>query len=167
MSLERPPENRTRPSWDEYFMNMTELVAKRSNCRRHNLGSIIVKDKRLIATGYNGAPRNTKDCLELGCLRDQLGIASGTHLEICRAIHAEQNAIYQCAIHGISCEGTTMYTNASPCRMCSKAIAQAGIKRLIFEGHYPDKDGLAVLKEAGVKVEEFKREPSAHTEPLW
>ncbi|MFH1780237.1 MAG: cytidine/deoxycytidylate deaminase family protein [Candidatus Micrarchaeota archaeon] len=157
MSLDRPDEKRVRPSWDEYFINMMELVAKRSTCRRHNIAAILVKDKRIIATGYNGAPRGTKDCLELGCLRDELKIPSGTRHEVCRAVHAEQNAIIQCSIYGVSCEGTTMYTNSSPCRICAKMIAQAGIKRLVFDGRYPDEEGLNVLKEAGVQVEEFKR----------
>ncbi|MGC8851117.1 MAG: deoxycytidylate deaminase [Candidatus Micrarchaeia archaeon] len=153
-------KNDSRPSWDEYFMDMTKLVARRSTCRRRNIAAIIVKDKHIISTGYNGAPSNTRDCLELGCLRDELGIESGTRHEVCRAVHAEQNAIIQCAVHGVSCQGATMYANASPCRICAKMIAQAGIKRLVFEGSYPDEEAFKVLKEAGVQVDEFSRLPS-------
>ncbi|MBI3990744.1 MAG: dCMP deaminase family protein, partial [Candidatus Omnitrophica bacterium] len=126
--LQKPCRTRTlnfgnnRPSWDEYFMKMALLVAERSTCLRHHVGAVIVKDKRMLTTGYNGAPAGTKDCLELGCLRDELKIPSGTRHEICRAIHAEQNALIQAALYGVSVAGATIYCTHSPCILCAKML---------------------------------------------
>ncbi len=146
-----------RPSWDQYFMKMAVLVAERSTCLRHNIGAIIVKNKRVLTTGYNGAAKGVKDCLDLGCLRDKLGIESGTRHEICRAIHAEQNAIIQGGLHGINIEGGTMYSTHSPCMICAKMIVNAGIKEVVSYHDYADKDAREFLKQAGVKLRKIER----------
>jgi len=123
-------DNTKRLSWDEYFLKLAFLVAERSTCRRHHVGAVIVRDKRILTTGYNGAPSGIKDCLELGCLREQLGIPSGQRHELCRAVHAEQNAIIQAAIHGVDITGSTMYCTHSPCIICAKMIVNAKIKKV-------------------------------------
>jgi dCMP deaminase len=139
-----------RPSWDEYFIKMAYLTAERSTCLRHHVGSVIVKNNHLVSTGYNGAAAGVKDCIELGCLRDQMGIASGTRHEICRAIHAEQNAIIQAALHGKTTEGATLYCTHSPCTICAKMIVNAKIKKVIVVKYYPDKTYEELFREAGV-----------------
>lgn len=149
----------TRPSWDEYFMDIVDLVSKRSTCLRRQVGSLIVKDKRILTTGYNGAPQGTKHCLELGCLRDQLGIPSGQRHELCRATHAEQNAIVQAAYSGTSVKGGTMYVTHQPCVLCAKLAINAGIVKIIFRGDYPDELAMELLQEAGVRVVRY--EPGA------
>jgi dCMP deaminase len=145
----------SRPSIDEYYIQMCDHVAKRSTCKRHNFGAILTKNKQILATGYNGAPRGLPHCLEVGCLRDKLGIESGTRHEICAAVHAEQNAIIQCAYHGVSSKDSIMYVNASPCRICAKIIINAGIKKVIFRGRYPDEEAFKLFKLAGVEIEEI------------
>jgi len=145
-----------RPSWDEYFMKIAMLVAERSTCRRHHVGAVIVKDKQILTTGYNGAAAGVKDCLELGCLRDQNNIPSGERHEICRAIHAEQNAIIQAALHGIDISGATIYCSHPPCILCAKMLANAKIKRYVTYGDYPDQTAKDLLKE--IKVEFIKIE---------
>lgn len=147
----------SRPSWDEYFMKLASLVAERSTCLRHNVGAIIVKDKRIIATGYNGAARGIKDCTERGCLRNELNIPSGTRHEICRAIHAEQNAIIQGAFHGISVRDSIMYCTHTPCMICAKMIANAGIKEVVSYHDYADEEARNFLQEAGVKLRKVPR----------
>ncbi len=143
-----------RPSWDEYFMEMAELTAKRSTCMRRNVGAVIVKDKHAIATGYNGAPRGIAHCEEKGgCLRQQLGVPSGQRHELCRALHAEQNAIIQAASMGHSIEGGTIYITHQPCVICAKMIINAGIKRIVVKEGYPDELAVEILEEAGLKVE--------------
>ncbi|MFH1285189.1 MAG: cytidine/deoxycytidylate deaminase family protein [Candidatus Micrarchaeota archaeon] len=150
------PQADGRPTFDEYFMRMCYLVAERSTCKRHKYGSVIVRGKRLLATGYNGAPKGLPHCLEIGCLRDELGIASGTRHEICRAVHAEQNAILQCALHGISADGATLYINEIPCRICAKMIINAGIKRVVYTaGKYPDKEAFELFEKAEVKMDKL------------
>jgi dCMP deaminase len=147
-----------RPSWDEYFMKIAALVSERSTCLRHHVGAIIVKDRRVLTTGYNGAPAGTKDCLELGCLRNQLGIPSGERHEICRAIHAEQNAIIQAAKHGEDVSGSIIYCTHSPCIICTKMMINAGIKKIITYGDYPDIGGVKdLLKEAKVELVKVER----------
>src|SRR3989339_316651 len=136
-----------RPSWDEYFMKIAYLVAERSTCRRHHVGAVIVKDKRILTTGYNGAPSGLKDCLELGCLREKNNIPSGTRHEICRAIHAEQNAIIQAGLHGVVIKEATIYCTHSPCILCAKMLANARIKRFVTSGDYPDEAAKQLLKE--------------------
>ncbi|MCS7151571.1 MAG: dCMP deaminase family protein, partial [Endomicrobia bacterium] len=127
-----------RISWDEYFLKLAFLVAERSTCRRHHVGAVIVRDRRILTTGYNGAPSGCKDCLELGCLREELGIPSGQRHELCRAVHAEQNAIIQAGVHGIDITGSTMYCTHSPCIICAKMIVNAKIKRFVTYKDYSD-----------------------------
>ncbi|PRX35768.1 dCMP deaminase [Orenia metallireducens] len=145
-----------RPSWDNYFMEMTEVVAKRSTCLRRKVGALIVKDKRVLATGYNGAPSGLKHCAETGCLREQNNVPSGERHELCRGLHAEQNAIIQAALHGSSINEATLYCTHQPCILCTKMIINAGIKQVVFKGAYPDKLALEMMKEAGIKIEEIK-----------
>jgi len=149
-------ELRVRPTWKEYFMKMAFLVAERSTCLRHHVGAIIVKNRHVLTTGYNGAARKTNDCLRLGCLRNQLSIPSGERHEICRAIHAEQNAIIQAGVHGVSIEGATLYCTHFPCIICAKMIVNAGITKLVVAQGYPDKFNLVMelFDEAGVTVEQ-------------
>ena len=143
-----------RPEWDEYFVKMSYLVAERSTCLRHHVGAVIVRDKRILTTGYNGAPGGVKDCLELGCLRNELGIPSGERHEICRAIHAEQNAIIQAGLHGINIANSIIYCTHSPCILCAKMIVNAQIIKFVACGQYADKNFEPLFKEAGV---EYKR----------
>ena len=151
---------KTRPSWDEYFMKMAALVAERSNCLRHNVGAIIVKGKRVLTTGYNGAVKSMPDCLELGCLRDKLGIASGTRHEICRAIHAEQNAIIQAGVHGINIDGGTIYSTHTPCMICAKMLVNAGIKEVVSYYDYADEEARNFLAEAGILLRKVNKPKS-------
>jgi dCMP deaminase len=146
-----------RPSWEEYFMDITHLVAKRSTCLRRHVGAVLVKDKKILATGYNGAPSGLEHCLDVGCLRDQLGIPSGERHELCRGLHAEQNAIIQAAYHGVQIRGATLYCTNHPCIICSKMIINAGIQRIIYEEGYADALAKQMLKESRVKVEKFSR----------
>ena len=141
-----------RPSWDEYFMKITHLVAERSTCMRRRVGAIIVKDKRIISTGYNGAPRGLMHCLDVGCLREKMGIPSGERQELCRGAHAEQNAIIQAASSGVSMEGATMYCTTAPCSTCAKMILNAGIRRLVLGERYPDSLGEGLMEEAGIET---------------
>src|SRR4030043_136173 len=142
-----------RPDLDSYFLKIASVVAERSTCRRHNMGAIAVRDKHILTTGYNGAPAGLKDCLELGCLRDELGIPSGTRQEICRAIHAEQNVIIQAALHGVSLEGATIYCTHTPCALCAKMLVNARIKRFVSFGKYADDAFKELFKEAGIEFE--------------
>jgi len=142
-----------RPSWDQYFMSIAKLASTRSTCLRRKVGAVIVKDKHILSTGYNGAPRGLAHCLEIGCLREKLNIKSGTRHELCRAIHAEQNAVIQAAVSGVSIEGATMYCTTFPCVLCSKIIINSGIKRIVVMEGYPDELSEEMLNEAGMKVE--------------
>ncbi|RLE10405.1 cytidine deaminase [Candidatus Aerophobetes bacterium] len=144
-----------RPSWDEYFMQIAELVATRSTCLRRKVGAVLVKDKRILATGYNGAPRNLPHCEVTGCLREKLRIPSGERQEICRGLHAEQNAIIQAALYGTSIKGSTLYCTHQPCITCSKMIINAGIEKVVFKGEYPDRLAREMLEEAKVKLIKF------------
>lgn len=142
-----------RPSWDEYFAAITKQVATRSTCLRRKVGAIIVKDKRILTTGYNGAPAGIKNCLERGtCLREELGIPSGQRHEICRALHAEQNAIIQAAYHGVSIKDSVMYCTTQPCVLCAKMIINSGIRKIYYFKDYPDELALELLNEAGVEI---------------
>lgn len=149
---ESPKVIRKRPTYDEYFTAMAELVSTRSTCLRRQFGSIIVQNDHTISTGYNGAPKGMKHCIEIGCLRDELNIPSGTKHEICRGVHAEQNAIIQCAIHGESTKGATLYVTGYPCKICAKIIINAQIRRVVISGSYSDTEGIDLLKEAGIEV---------------
>ena len=145
-----------RPSWDQYFMEMAELTAKRSTCMRRNVGAVIVKDKHAIATGYNGAPRGIKHCEDRGGgLRQKLNVPSGERHELCMALHAEQNAIIQAAAMGHAIEGGTIYITHQPCVICAKMIINSGIKRIVVKEGYPDELSLDILKEAGLEVEKI------------
>ncbi|HHW30896.1 MAG TPA: cytidine deaminase [Clostridiaceae bacterium] len=141
-----------RPSWDEYFMEIVEIVKTRSTCLRRQVGAIIVKDKRILASGYNGAPVGCKHCSEVGCIREKLQVPSGQRHELCRATHAEQNAIVQAAYSGTSVKGGIMYITHQPCVMCAKMIINAGISKIVFKGEYPDELAMSLLQEAGVRV---------------
>lgn len=143
---------RERPSWDQYFMSIARLAATRSTCLRRQVGAVIVKDKKILATGYNGAPVGLKHCLDIGCLREELGIPSGERHELCRATHAEQNAIAQAATFGVSIKGSVIYSTAHPCILCSKLLINAGINKIIIEDSYPDEMSRQMLNEAGVKI---------------
>ncbi len=142
-----------RPSWDEYFMEVAELAAKRSTCLRRQVGAVIVSDKRIVATGYNGAPRGIKHCEDRGgCLREKMNIPSGERHELCIALHAEQNAIIQAASMGLSIEGATIYITHQPCIICAKMIINAGIKRIVVREGYPDQLSVDILAEAGIRT---------------
>jgi dCMP deaminase len=146
-----------RPDWNDYFMKMALLVSERSTCLRRHVGAIIVKEKRVLTTGYNGAAKNMKDCIELGCLRDELNIESGTRHEICRAIHAEQNAIIQAGSYGINIKNGIMYCTHTPCMICAKMIVNSGIKEVISYQDYSDKKARNFLKSAGIKLKKIKK----------
>jgi dCMP deaminase len=141
-----------RPSWDEYFLEMSKLVAKRSTCLRRSVGAVLVKDKRILATGYNGAPRGLKHCIDIGCIRQRLKIPSGERHELCRALHAEQNALIQASLYGISLAGSTLYATNQPCVICAKMLINAGIKEVVIADGYPDKMAADFLKQAKIKI---------------
>ena len=142
----------SRPSWKEYFMDIALLVARRSTCRRRRVGAITVRDKRILATGYNGAPTGLPHCLDIGCLREELEIPSGERHELCRGLHAEQNVIIQAAYHGVSIEGATLYCTNLPCSICSKMLINAGIRDIIYKEGYADSMTEEMLSAAGVKL---------------
>jgi len=141
-----------RKSWDRYFMDICRLVSERSTCLRRHVGAVLVRDKRMLCTGYNGAPAGMKHCAAGGCLRDVLGIAPGERIEICRGIHAEQNALVQAAAFGIKVSGATLYCTHEPCITCGKMLLNSGIRDFVVAERYPDDFGRKLLEEAGVKV---------------
>ena len=141
-----------RPTWDEYFMNLLDVIQTRSTCLRRQVAAVIVKDKQIISTGYNGSPRGIKHCDEVGCLREKMDIPSGERHELCRGTHAEQNAIIQASLHGVSIEGADIYITCSPCVLCTKMLINSGIKRIVYKGEYPDKLALEMLNESGVEL---------------
>lgn len=144
-----------RPNWDEYFMDFAELARKRTTCIRRGVGSVIVKNNRVIATGYNGSPSGVSHCSETGCLREQMNIPSGKSHELCRGLHAEQNAIISAANYGISTEGSTIYVTTQPCIICTKMIINAGIKKVVYKEGYPDEMSINMLKEAKIEFEKI------------
>ena len=146
-----------RPGWDKYFMDIADLVSKRSTCLRRSVGAVLVKDRRLLATGYNGAPSGLHHCLDVGCLREQLGVPSGERHELCRGLHAEQNAIIQAALHGVSVNGATLYCTNHPCIICAKMIINAGIKRIVYEEGYADDLAVQMLRESKIRLERLER----------
>ena len=160
VAVQKPRENEdtvvSRPSWPEYFMAITKLVAKRATCIRREVGAILVKDKRILATGYNGAPAGLKHCQEVGCLRENYSIPSGVRHELCRGLHAEQNVIIQAAYHGIPINGATLYCTNKPCVICSKMIINAGIKKIVYEEGYDDPLSDQMFAEAGLELLRFK-----------
>lgn len=146
-------EKVTRPDIDEYFLKIASVVAERATCRRHHVGAVAARDKHILATGYNGAPAGLRDCLELGCLRDELKIPSGTRHEICRGIHAEQNVIIQASLHGVSILGATIYCTHTPCVLCAKMLVNARIARFVSFGKYADNEFQTLFQEAGIEFE--------------
>lgn len=145
----------SRPSWPEYFMTIAEMVAKRSTCLRRHVGAILVKDKRILATGYNGAPSGLKHCEEVGCIRQNASIPSGERHELCRGLHAEQNAIIQAAYHGISISGSTLYCTNKPCVICSKMLINAGIEKIFYKEGYDDPLADQMITESGIETVRF------------
>jgi dCMP deaminase len=154
--VRKNPKKCVRPSWDEYFLEMAHLVAKRSTCLRRNVGAVLVKDKRILATGYNGSPRGLKHCLDIGCIREKLKIPSGERHELCRALHGEQNALIQASLYGISVKGATLYATNQPCVICAKLLINAGIKEIVIAAGYPDKMAAQLLDEAKIKIRRIK-----------
>lgn len=143
----------SRPDWDDYFMEIAEVTKKRSTCLRRQIGAVIVKDNRILATGYNGVPSGIEHCGSRGCLRDELGVPSGERHELCRGIHAEQNAIVQAAYLGVSIDGSTLYCTNQPCILCAKMLINAGVKRIVIKDGYPDEYAQQMLAEAGLTIE--------------
>ncbi|HVQ01154.1 MAG TPA: dCMP deaminase family protein [Candidatus Thermoplasmatota archaeon] len=145
-----------RPSYDEYFMEMAHVVAKRSTCLRRRVGAILVKDKHILSTGYNGAPKGFAHCSETGCLREHMNIPSGERHELCRGLHAEQNVIIQAAVFGTSIKGSTLYCTNTPCVVCVKMLINAGVQEIIYAGDYPDDLAKLMLSESTLKIKRFK-----------
>ncbi len=145
-------EKADRPSFIRYFMDITELVAKRSTCLRRSVGAVLVKDKRLLSTGYNGAPSGIRHCAETGCLREQLNVPSGERHELCRGIHAEQNAIIQAAYYGVSIKDSTLFCTHLPCSICTKMLINSGITTIYHASGYTDPLAMDMMKEAGLEV---------------
>jgi dCMP deaminase len=154
-SVSLPEKINKRPEWDTYFLEIVELVSKRSTCCRRAVGSGLVRDHRILATGYNGAPSKLKHCLDIGCLREQLKIPSGERHELCRGLHAEQNAVIQAALHGVNTKGSTLYCTNHPCVICAKMIINAGVVRIVIRDGYHDKLAAQMLKEAGITVKQL------------
>ena len=147
----------SRPSWDEYFLEIASLVSKRSTCLRRKVGALVVKDRRILATGYNGTPSGIKHCSEVGCLREKMNIPSGERHELCRGLHAEQNVLLQACLHGVSLKGSTIYVTNQPCIICAKMIINAGIGEVVMADRYPDAMAMNFLKEAKIKIREVRR----------
>ncbi len=144
-----------RPEWDEYFMNIAELVSSRSTCLRRKVGAVLVRERRILATGYNGVPSGIKHCTPETCLRSKQGVPSGKQQELCRGLHAEQNVIIQAALHGVSTRGATLYCTHKPCILCAKMIINAGIVRIVYRNHYPDPLADEMLQEANIEMVPF------------
>ncbi len=145
----------TRPEWDKYFMEIADLVSRRSTCLSRQVGAVIVNERRILATGYNGSPKGLPHCLDIGCLRRDLGIPSGKQLELCRGSHGEENAIVQAANYGIPLEGSEIYCTHQPCLTCTKMIINSGIRRVVFAGDYPHPMSIEFMHAAGLKVEKY------------
>lgn len=156
-SQDQAGQEHLRPDWDTYFLDIVDLVSRRSTCRRRAVGAGLVRDKRILATGYNGAPSKLKHCLDIGCLREQLNVPSGERHELCRGLHAEQNAIIQAALHGVNTKDSTLYCTNHPCVICAKMIINAGIARIVIRDGYSDKLAADMLREAGIGVETLKK----------
>ena len=159
----------SRVAWPDYFMNIAHLVAERSTCLRRRVGAVAVKDKRILATGYNGAPSKVAPCLDFGCLREQHGVPSGQRHGICRGLHAEQNVIIQAAVHGISLAGAEVYCTHQPCLICSKMLINCGITKIWYASGYPDELAMQMLNEADITLELLPLRPTpdgcGHTGP--
>ncbi|WP_425325952.1 deoxycytidylate deaminase [Oceanidesulfovibrio marinus] len=153
-----------RLPWPQYFLRICFLVSERSTCLRRKVGAVAVRDKRILATGYNGAPSNVAHCLDIGCLRAQLGVPSGQRHEICRGLHAEQNVIIQAAVHGVSIKDADIYCTTQPCLICSKMLANCGVKNIYYAESYPDEMAEDMLREAGINFKRLPLEPLADTD---
>ena len=151
------PDEENRPSWEAYFMDIAALVAKRSTCLRRAVGAAAVKNKQILATGYNGVPTGIRHCIETGCLRQQMNVASGERHELCRGIHAEQNVIIQAAFHGVSIKGASLFCTNLPCSICAKMIINAGIKKIYYKDGYADLMSSEMLSDASIEVIRFNR----------
>jgi dCMP deaminase len=141
-----------RPPWDQYFMSIAELVAQRATCLRRQVGAVLVRDKRIITTGYNGVPAGIRHCLDIGCLRETQNIPSGERHELCRGLHAEQNAIIQAAVYGVSLDGATLYCTNQPCAICSKMLINVRVKKILYRSGYADELAIDMLSEAGIPL---------------
>ncbi len=144
-----------RVSFDEYFMQLAHLIASRSTCLSRSVGAVIVRDNHIIATGYNGAPRGVSHCLDTGCIRREHDIPSGERLDICKAVHAEQNAIIEAAYNGVSTKGASIYVTVTPCFTCAKMLVNAGIKEIIIDGDYPSPSSRSLFEEVGIKLKKL------------
>jgi dCMP deaminase len=151
-----------RPSYDDYFMEMAYVVSKRSTCTRRKVGAILVKDKHILSTGYNGAPKGLKHCSELGCIREDMNIPSGHRHELCRGLHAEQNAIIQAAVFGVSIKDSVLYCTNTPCVVCVKMLINAGVKEIVYSGDYPDDLAKKMINESNIKIRNLNKK-----KPIW
>ena len=142
----------SRPSFDEYFMKIAHIVSSRSTCLRRMVGAVIAKENHILSTGYNGAPKGFKHCEEIGCIRKEMNVPEGQRHELCRGLHAEQNAIVQAAVFGVSIKKATIYTTHFPCSVCSKMIVNAEIKEVIYVSYYDDDLSQKILEESNIKV---------------
>jgi dCMP deaminase len=156
MEIRKKGASMGRPEWDAYFLAMSLIASMRSTCLRRRVGAVIVANNRILATGYNGSPAGTKHCLDIGCLRQELGVPSGERLDICRGSHAEENAIVQAAAYGTAINGCLVYTTVEPCAMCSKLLINAGCKRIIYMHHYPNELSRILREEAGLLSEHYE-----------
>jgi dCMP deaminase len=145
-----------RPSWDEYFSQLARMVASRSTCLRRNVGALLVKEERIIETGYNGAPQGIQHCLDVGCLRQERDIPSGHRYELCRGVHAEQNAIINAARYGVSTLGSVLYCTHQPCMLCARMLVNAGVIRVVHQGDFQDDLAMEIFREAEVQVVEIE-----------
>lgn len=145
-----------RPSYDDYFMQMAHVVATRSTCLRRKVGAIIVKEKHILSTGYNGAPKGLMHCSEIGCMREKMKVKRGEKHELCRGLHAEQNAIIQAAVFGVSIKDGSLYTTHAPCSVCAKMLINAGIKEIIYENDYPDELAMNMLTESNIGIRKLE-----------
>ncbi|NJD62040.1 MAG: cytidine deaminase [Deltaproteobacteria bacterium] len=143
---------RTRPDWDTYFMDMAVLASRRSSCLRRAVGAVLVKDRRLLATGYNGVPSGVTHCEVTGCLREKLNVPSGERHELCRGLHAEQNAIIQAAFHGVSIRDAVLYCTNLPCIICAKMLINAGVRRVVYLEGYADALTGEMFREVGMEL---------------
>lgn len=150
-------KKRKRPSWDEYFLEIANLISSRSTCLRRRVGAVIVRDKRILATGYNGTPSRLPHCFEIGCLREKMKIPSGERHELCRGLHGEQNALLQASLHGVSVKDSALYCTNQPCIICAKMLINAGIKEIIVSGGYPDRMSMDFFKRAKIMVRKAKK----------
>ncbi|MEW6440916.1 MAG: cytidine/deoxycytidylate deaminase family protein [bacterium] len=156
-----PP--RKRPDWKTYFLQIARLASTRSTCLRRQVGAVLVRDKKILATGYNGAPSGVAHCLDIGCLREKEGIPSGERHELCRGLHAEQNAIIQAAVHGIVIQDATLFCTNFPCVICSKMLINSGIRAIYYMDGYPDPLSEQMLREAGMEIQQVEAEEGAGT----